>query len=331
MWLVAKLPSLVVAAITLAAVALTGCEAPTSAPPVTLRIGVYTAQDYLPYYAMEEQGLDKKYGLKFTEIPVAGGAAAIDAIANGTMDAALAGIVPVLAAAERGLFPEKIVAVAANNFADLEHRGAGVLVAAAVHSWKDLEGKKIGTNARNSILTAAAVARLKQEGVSGYSFLEIPLPNLGLALAGGNVAAAVMNEPYITQSMLRGDGKLLDWVIGGPPFEKMEVSTIVFSADFRRHNPNGVKAFLRAHLAAVRWVNDHPDTARLVLAKRLNLSEEVVRKINLLRWPADARTDRAQLEQTQQVLLGANVLQRPTDARRIHDETLLAEVLKEAR
>jgi CheY-like chemotaxis protein len=130
-----------------------------------------------------------------------------------------------------------------------------------------------------------------------------------------HAAGASMNEPYLTQSLLRGDGKLLDWVVGGPPLERTEFTVNVFSAGFRRRNPEGVKAFLRAHLAAVRWINDHPDEARLVLARRLNLSADVARKMNLLHWPVDARTDPALLDRTQQVLLRAGLLQRPVDAR----------------
>jgi len=314
------------------AVVLAACGEPTPAPSVMLRIGVYATQDFLPYFVMQEQGFDKKNGVKFEESPLAGGAAAIDAMAAGAIDMCPGvGIVPLLVAAERGLVPDKVVPVAANDFADPEHRGGAVIVAHTVDGWKDLEGKKIGANARNSIGGAAIEARLKQEGVRAYSFVEIPFSNQGLAVAGGNLAAASMNEPYLTQSLLRGDGKLLDWVIGGPPLERTEFTTIVFSADFRRRNPAGVKAFLRAHLAAVRWINDHPDQARLVLARRLNLSEEVARKMNLLRWPLDARTDPALLDQTQQVLLRAGLLQRPVDTRRLYDETLLAEVLKETR
>ena len=315
-----------------ALVALTACHGPPPAPPVTLRIGVFASQDFLPYFVMQEQGFDKKNGLRFEESPLAGGAAAIDAMAAGALDLCPAvGIVPLLAAAERGLIPDKVVRVAANDFADPKHRGVGIIVARTVHDWKDLEGKKIGSNARNSIAGAAMEARLKQEGVRGYYFVEISFSNLGLAVAGGNLAAASMYEPYLTQSLMRGDGKLLDWVIGGPPFERMELTTIVFSADFRRRNPDGVKAFLRAHLAAVRWINDHTDEARLVLARRLTLSAEIAKKINLLHWPLDARSDPALLEQTQQVLLGAGLLRRPVDTRALHDETLLSEVLKEKR
>jgi len=314
------------------AVALTACDGPPPAPPVTLRIGVFASQDFLPYFVMQEQGFARKNGLKFEESPLAGGAAAIDAMAAGAIDLSTGvAIVPLLVAAELGLIPEKVVAVAANDFADPEHRGTGVIVARSVRGWKDLEGKMIGTAARNSIATAAADFRLKQEGVKGYSFVEVPRANVGLALAGGNVSAASMSEPYLTQSLLRGDGKLLDWVVGGPPLERTQFSSIVFSTEFRRRNPDGVKAFLRAHLAAVRWINDHLDEARLLLARRQNLSAEVAKKINLLHWPVDARADPALLDQTQQVLLGAGLLKRPVDTRALHDETLLAEVLKERR
>ena len=316
-------------ALLLTALALTGCEKPPP-PPVTLRIGVFKSQDFLPYFVMQEQGFDKKNGLILEETAVAGGAAAIDAVVAGTIDVSPGcGIMPVLMAAERGLIPDKAVPVAANNFADPEHRGGGILVAHSVKGWKDLEGKNIGILTRNSFTAAALIARLEREGVRDYKFVEVAFANLGLAVAGGNVAAASMNEPTFTQALLRGDGKLLDFVIGGPPLERTAYTSIVFNGDFRRRNPEGVKAFLRAHLAAAKWIGDHPDEARLVLAKRLNFSPEIAKKLNLLQVPLDARTDPALLEQTQQVLLRAGLLKGPVDTRTLHDETLLTEVLKE--
>jgi NitT/TauT family transport system substrate-binding protein len=323
---------LMLALVTALLFALAGCEKTPPAPPVTLRIGVFQSIDFLPYYVMQEQGFDKKNGLSFKETSFAGGAAAIDAMVAGTLDMSpVVGIAPVLVAAERGLIPDKVVAVAANDYADREHRAIGVLVAHTVQGWKDLEGKKIGINARNGIPAAAVEARLKQEGVQGYSFVEIRLANLGLAVAGGNVVAASMTEPYLTQSLARGDGKLLGWVVGGPPFERMMYASIVFSAEFLRRNPEGVKSYLRAYLAAVRWINEHPDEARLVLAKGMNFSPEVAKKVNLPRWPLDARANAALLDETQQVLLRAGLLKRPVDTRTVHDETLLEEVLKETR
>jgi NitT/TauT family transport system substrate-binding protein len=330
MRLTLTLPAIVAVALLLAAAALTGCE--KSPPPVTLRIGVYPSSSLLPYYVAQEQGYDKKYGLQFHETVYPGAEGAIEAMLTGALDLSVSiSTIPLLAAAERGLIPGKLVPVAANSFADPEHPAIGVLVAHSIRGWKDLEGKKIASNAPNSLSTAAAEIRLEHEGVRSYTFVQMPFSGLGPALAGGNVAAASMVEPYLTESLLRGDGKLLGWIVGGAPFEQSPFAAIVFSAEFRRRNPEGVKAFLRAHLAAARWINDHPDEARLVLAKRLNLSAEVAKKVKLVRWPIDARSDPALLGETQQVLLRAGRIKRPVDTRALYDETLLTEVLKEKR
>ena len=317
------------ALLSLAVINLVGCG-DGGRPQVTLRTGVLQAQDYLPYFVMQDQGFDKRNGLRFVEQTFQGGAAVLAGLANGSLDAGPnAGSVPVLTAAEQGWIPDKIVVVAANCFADLAHPGVGLLVAPHIRDWKDLRGQKIATNARNSIATAAVDGRLKQEGVEDYAFVEISFPNMGLAMAGGNVAGAGMNEPYLTQSLLRRDGRLLAWVVGGPPFERMEFSFIVFGAGFYRSNPQGVKAYLRAHLAAVRWINDHPREARALLARRLSLGRDVAERINLLHWPRDARNAPELLDQMQQALVKARVLKAPVPARRLYDETLLAEVLGE--
>jgi NitT/TauT family transport system substrate-binding protein len=281
---------------------------------------------------MQEEGFDKRGGLRFVERSFLGGAAAIDAMADGSLDLMPGvGTVPLLTAAERGLVGSKIVPVAANDSADRDHPGVGLVVAHSIHDWKDLRGQKIAVNARDSITAAAVDVRLKQEGVGGYSFVAMPFSNMGLAVVGGNVAAAGMNEPYLTQSLLRQDGRFLAWVVGGAPFERTQFTLIVFSREFYRSNPNGVKAYLRAHLRAVAWINDNPDKARLLLAKRLNLSGDVAKKINLLRFPLDARIDAELLDQTQQILVKASLLRAPIPVGALYDESLLAEVLKEKR
>ncbi len=314
-------------------VLLAACTAPpTPAPPVTLRIGFFPVQDYLPYLVMQEQGFDKQHSLQLVEkTSYLGGAAVIADMAAGNLEVGIAGSVPVLSAAEQGLIPDTVIAVAANAFADPDHLSTAVLVAPSVNSWKDLEGEFIAVNAVDSILGAAIKGRLQQEGVRDYTLVEIPIPNMGLAVSGGNAAAATMYEPFLSQSLLRGDGKLLGWIIGGPPFERMESSLIVFNADFHRDNPQAVKAFLRAYLQAVQWINLNPDGARAVLTKRLGLSQEVGQKVSLLSWPLDARNDPTLLDNMQPLLVEIGMLKAPIPASQLYDETLLDEVLAENR
>ncbi len=305
---------------------------PTPAPQFTLRVASFPVQDCLPYFVMQEQGFDKQNGLHLVETAYPDGTAVIKAMAADSLDVGVSvGSVPVLSAAESGLVPSKIVPVAANAFADPDHPTLGVLAGRSINNWKNLEGQPLGVASMTSLHGAAMKGRLKQEGVRDYTLVEIPIPNLGLAVAGGNVVAATINEPFLTQSLLRGDGKLLGWVIGGPPFERMQVSMIVFRADLYRDNPGSVKAFLRAHLQAVQWISQNSIAARSILAKRLQVSEEVGQKMNLVHWPLDARNDPALLESVQPLLVEIGTLKAPIPARQLYDETLLNQVLAEKR
>jgi ABC-type nitrate/sulfonate/bicarbonate transport system substrate-binding protein len=139
-----------------------------------------------------------------------------------------------------------------------------------------------------------------------------------------------MSEPFFTQSLLRGDGQLLDWVLGGgAPFEQAPVTVIAVRAGFLRTAPDAVKAYLRVHLHAVRWLQAHPSEARHLLARRLDLPPEVGERFNLLRWPADAPNDPALLDGMQPVLVQTGHLRAPIPARRLYDATLLDQVLAE--
>jgi len=309
---------------------LAACTPPKLAQQFTLRIGILTTQDVLPYFVMQEQGFAKRHGLQFVETSYPGGGPIIEAITTGSLDVGAAiGSVPILFAAERGLIPDKIVPVAANDFADPDHPGAGVLVGHSINGWQDLKGQQIAINVKGSLTDIAIKVRLQQEGISGYKLVEIPIANEGLAVAGGNVAAAIMVEPYLTQSLLRKDGKLLGWVIGGPPFERIPFTMIVFSTNFYRNNPQAVKAYLRAHLQAAKWINQNLADARAILSKCQNLSGEVSQKINLLRFSQDGRNDPALLENMQPVLVKTGILKAPIPVNKLYDETLLEEVLKE--
>jgi NitT/TauT family transport system substrate-binding protein len=320
------------AAVSIGLAAYAACTKPAPLPQVTLRICIYPTQDFLPYFVMREQGFDKQNGLRFEEKSYPGGAAAIDDMAAGRLDVCPSvGTVPVLFAAARGLIPSTVLPVATNNLADRDHPGGGVVAAQSIQSWKDLQGKQIAVNAANSITGAAVIGRLKQEGVSNYSLVEIAISNMGLAVAGGNVAAASMNEPYITQSLLRGDGKLLDWVVGGPPLERVPFTMIVFTTRLQQQNPEAVKAFLRGHLQAVRWMSQNTKKARSILAKRLDLGQEVGEKINLLHWPLDARSSPDLLDAMQKTLVDVEILKATTPVSQLYNETLLNEVLAEKR
>jgi ABC-type nitrate/sulfonate/bicarbonate transport system substrate-binding protein len=328
-----KIPNIIITiaiAIILVITLLFSCTPPPPAQQFILRVGTLTTLDSLPYFVMVDRGLDKKYGLTFVETNYPGGAAIIDSLSAGTLDVGVSvGSVPVFSAAERGMIPGKIVPAASIDFADPDHPMMAALVAPSIVSWQDLRGKQIAVNAFNGLNAAAIKGRLGLEGIRDFTLVEIPFANMGLALAGGNIAAATLTEPYLTQSLLRQDGKFLGWIIGEPPLASIEYALIVFSASFYRDNLQAVKAFLRAHLEASKWLDQNPDGARSLLGKRLNIATEVVQKMKLPRWSLDGLNNPALLENLQSVMLSTGMLKAPIPVAQLYDETLLKEVLAE--
>jgi len=327
-----KLLSLALAVMLVIAFWLTACAPQQPPQQFTLRIGTVGTLSSLPYYVMLDQGLDKQNGLVIIEKTYQSADPIFTDLVKGALDGSSSGgIVSVILAAQDGIIPDRVTAVSANSVADSEHPIIGVVAADSVANWKDLEGQYIGVPSKTTMFAAAIIARLMQEGVKNYTLVEISVSNTGLAVAGGTVAAGVMVEPYITQSLLRKDGKLLGWIIGGPPFEKMEYTANVFSTNIVRNNPGAVKAYLRAHMEACRWMEKNPDAARSILGKRLSLTPEVVKNIKMMRWPSDMRSDPVLLESMQPVLIEAGILKAAIPAGQLYDETLLNEVLAEKR
>lgn len=313
-------------------VALTGACAASEPEPKALtpvRFGFIQAVDHLPFLVMQEQGFAERNGLRLEEEVVVGGPVALSKMSDGAMDVTYAGSLPLLAAARQGKVPGAVVAVGAGTYSDPAHPSMAVVIAPAIRSWKDLEGRTIGTNQVGSIGEVAMRIRLRAEGVSGVRFVEIPFPNLGLAVAGGNVAAAVMIEPFTSQSLLRGDGRVLDWVIGAAPFPEFIQTFIVVRAGLAREEPEVVQAYLRAHLEAVRWIEGHRAEARGILARRLGTDDRVSAAMGMVGFVADARIDPDLLGRMQATLATADPTQTPLPNERIYDEALLEGILGE--
>jgi NitT/TauT family transport system substrate-binding protein len=319
--------AMVICAATL--VTIPGCTPAAPEPQYNLRIGYIGTQSCLPYLVIQEKGLDKKYGFQLTGTEYPSGEAINSDTIAGKLDAGITGTVSVFNAAEKGLVPDKIVPVAAGNFVDRDHPYMGMLVSNSINSWQDLKGKQIATNAFYSHITAAIKGRMQIEGISDYQLVTMSIPNMGLAVADQTIDAAALVEPYLTQSLLRKDGKLLGWIVGGPPFEKMEVTMLIFNSGFYHTNPQAVKAFLRAYVDALEWIAKEPGEARLMIGQKLKLSDEVTQKILMMTFSPDGHNDPSILESVQQVLVSTGMLKAPIPASKLYDETLLVEVLKE--
>jgi NitT/TauT family transport system substrate-binding protein len=318
-------------ALLLGALFLVSCTRSEAPVRRAVRLGFSSAMDYLPYFVIVDRGMDKEAGIQFQITAMAGGAAVVQAMAAGTLDAGYVGSVPILQAATDGVVGNSVVVVAANTFSDTAHLAAAVLVSPKVKDWKDLEGAYVAVNSPTSLGAWAIVGRFRQEGIRNYTFVNISLQNMGLAVAGGSVRAAVMFEPYITQSLQRGDGKLLGWIIGGPPLTEMPSTALAIRAGFLRDNAAAARSLVSLHVRAVRWILHNEKAARSILGRGLFIDSRVTDAMNLLQWRPDCRNDPALWQGVQATFVSLGFLPRAIPTASLFDESVLEDVLKGAR
>lgn len=304
--------STIAAAVGAAVLLSAACTTPPAAPD-TLRIGVYASTDFLPIYVMESKGIAARHRLALEKSkPFAGGLAAGEAIARDEVDVSYPGLVPLFSLAAAGQVPSDIAIVGVNQVVTPQAPAAAFLAGEGITRWSDLSGRQIGIHSTTSINAASFAARAKAEGVTDFDFVVIGFSDMGLAVRDGTVAGAVMEEPWTTQSLLRGDGQVLGWTQGEPPLERVPLTAIAVRAELLGR-PEVLARFLRAHLEAVRFIRDNPAEARQLFVANLGVSSEVAAALHLKEWPLDARLDMAGVLEFQQILDAAGAATPPVD------------------
>ena len=298
------------------------CGKEKAAPAVThtLRAGVLTSVDHLPLYAMVDEGFAAAEGLRLTEVPAAGGTAVLAGLVDGTLDIGTVGVVSLAAGVQAGTVPGTVIGVMGAIFVSPEHPLIAVLAADGVPDFATLSGRRVAVNSKTSLGAAGLAGRLARAGLAPAELVEVPFGSMGLAVRNGDVSAAVVLEPYLTQSVKRGDGHLLGWVVGGSPMERVQSSIVSIRKELATSNPAAIRSYIRAHLAAQRWIERNPKDARDLLARRLSISPEVAADIVLPSFDNDGRNDN---ERIQPILDLLNAATPGVDASTLYDERLL--------
>lgn len=299
-------------------------------PPVsleTVRVGVLTSADQLPFYVAEDEGFAAAHGLRVEETAYQGGADILAGLRADEIDVGSVSVPALALAWQEGAIPEEVVGIAAAGFASPDNPIIGVLAGKDVKDWADLGGRPVAVNLLVSLGAAGIAGRLAAEGARPADLIEVPFANMGLGVRNGDLAAAVTLEPYLTQSIQRGDGHLLGWVVGGPPLPNAQSGILSARAGFVREHPETAKAYLGAYLDAVAWIAGHDAEARSLLAKRLSVTPGVADEMTLSAFAQDGRNDPDQMAPLVEVfgVEGFPASKLPE----LYDEGLLEDVLQE--
>jgi len=253
-----------------------------------------------------DQGLDVE--LQTTQ----GGAATIPALASGEIEVGGSNIASLLLATSKGL---PVRAIAGGTAA----RGAGekdfaALLAAkgkGVASAEDLEGRTIAVNTLHNIAEVGVKASLEKHGVDPDSIrlTEVPFPEMGEALAGGAVDAALTIEPFATESAQQGRKVLAYSYVDAEP--GLQVGAYAVTEQFAESFPDAVEAFRAAIGETADHVASEPDEFRAFLSDTADVPPELARAIVLPDWTGEV--DAASVTATAKLMRRYGLVDRPID------------------
>jgi NitT/TauT family transport system substrate-binding protein len=285
-----------------AALVLAGCNGRDSGGSATVRpgspeqskitVGTLPIVDSAPLYIAQQRGYFAQEGLEVDIRTLSGGAAAIPSLADGRLQFAIGNYVSFFTAQANRTLDIKFVADGYQA-----KRGTFLIMVgknSRITQPRNLAGKRIAVNSKANIVELTARSSLDAAGVDPrtVTFAEVGFGDMPAALERGDVDAALMNEPYITQSERQsGTIAMLDAAAG--PTEDMPVAAWATSGKFAKENPRTAAAFQRA---IVKGQSDASDRGVVegIVTNYVKVDPQTAVLMNLGSWPTTMSTARMQ-------------------------------------
>jgi NitT/TauT family transport system substrate-binding protein len=224
----------------------------------TIRVAGPSQEGFKTVYYGVRAGVFRKYGVNVEIVPVGSGAAALAALAGGSIQVALTSTIPFFQAYTRGL-PFQIVAPGQQYVSDYATQALFVKKDSPIRRGSDLNGKVVAVQSIKDLNWAATLAWIDSTGGNSGSVkvIELPLAAVTPAITEGRIEAGTLSAPYLQQGIATGRLRLLakDFDILGKRFE---VAVYIATKDYIAANPDAMTRFARAMQESAVYVNTHP-------------------------------------------------------------------------
>jgi NitT/TauT family transport system substrate-binding protein len=259
----------------------------------TVKVGVLPIAPLAPVYLGIERGFFEDEGLAVEPVVAQGGAAIVPAVVSGDMAFGYSNPGSVLLAHARGL--DLQIVAEGNQTAERKSDDPQALVAEAsrISDARQLEGEKVAVDTLGGLTELAVRDALRRRGVddSEVTLVEVPFPDMFVALDTGRVAAASMNEPFVADARKHADLR----VLANPFFDTLgsgaSISEYFTSARYAQEHPDVVARFQRAIGRSLRYAHDHPDEVRRIVKTFTKTDPETVEVMKLTQFAPDLNVD----------------------------------------
>jgi NitT/TauT family transport system substrate-binding protein len=220
----------------------------------------------MPLWVINDNKLDQRYGVDVKTIYIAGGATLTHSLVAGDIDIALTG---------------GAVVGAVLSGADLVYVGIGlstygftVYAKPEIKDINDLRGKIFGVITRGASSDHAAIAlfnRYNMKAGQDVKFLYFARQgDLLAALDKGVIVAGVFSSPTTVVAKRLGYKELVNIASFKLPYPHNAIAT---RKALVRQNPDLIKGFLKAYLAAIKIIHEEPEIAKRALSRYLGTKD----------------------------------------------------------
>ena len=250
-----------------------------AADPTPVQLGTMGADGSAePFYGVDH-GFFKDAGLD-VKITVMGNTAQLaSAVAGNALEIGYGSIIPVAQAHLRGL-EFRVIAPAFEAGGPALTNVIMVGKNSTAKSGADLNGQTVAVNGLRDLTQYEMQAWIDQNGgdIKTVKLVEIPFPEMGVALETGRVAAAILAEPFTTVALSSGQGRVLG--NASTTLGKRYVATCWFATPaWLQANTDTAHRLQASMLKIAKWANaNHAETQQIIL-KYTKITPEVAAKM----------------------------------------------------
>ncbi|MEU0795904.1 ABC transporter substrate-binding protein [Amycolatopsis sp. NPDC005961] len=306
-----------------AATALTGCSALGSddsnasstggggLEKSKIKVAILPTVDTAPLWLAQDAGYFKAEGLEVETVMASSGQAALTKAVSGETDIAISSYMPFFVAKSTGAADIQLVADATS----VSPKSVAIVTTpnSPVKSIKDLAGRRIAMTAKNTASDLLAKSLMADHGVdmTKVNWIPSPFPNTAAALAQGQVDAALLPEPFLSQAAkTAGAIPVIDVNTGAT--QDFPLSGYGAATKWVQANPKTLAAFQRALQKATSETNKDRSKIEPLLMKYVKTDEDTTKLMGLPSF--SAKLDARRLQRVPDLMLQMGAITTKVDA-----------------
>ncbi len=228
----------------------------------TVRLGdeIGSEADYANIWVADALGYYADEGIKIDRRTFNNGPEGLLHFANGEIDMIAAGLAPFMEMAARGQDFKMLMSVTKYN--------APLVGAKKYHSYKDLNGQKVGSPGLGTVQDAVLTYVENTQHIK-FQRVFAKVSDFAIMAQKGEIAAFISWEPAAATAIHQNPA--LHYVAQLPPIKNAESLEVIVSPAFVKEHPQAVEGFVRATLRGMQYIKTHSaHKVAEIVAKKMN-------------------------------------------------------------